>query len=602
MFVLFQAIKLNPDCELYKETLAFFQISSQYYPGYLQTGQQRSSYANAARPKPKLNHGKEHTSFIERNTKSSGNKENLHKTAWSPAAVSVTCHNDSSEQSSIINPWASFVSRNSKRRKSQILGSPIDGISEIEIPPGSDMYYEQNLNIGSKESYMYCDRSDEAVTTPVTCIGSKQTMPQDEIPVKHAQENSNSLTDDVYCKKPDFLEECDEDTKAHENLDARFLDEVCNARESAIDDWTKYYDVLHRGLKEEDSCEPSDVLLHNAPTNRDFCNTLDEISDSEDFKYRHHLTKDGSQSDKIDVTCSKNICTKCGLLQADGNHPASRPRKNRIHFVNGVCVSSSASPNCACSKESKCCSEERSTNSSLSPSQEEFYRNLRHYFAGGNVKHDKTPVEVETESISPKKSDSHQKSASYSANNMSSNPEANGLLFPNQGVTESTCTSTGNETKVNRKSSTGHIGTEVKDDSICSESRKKNPAFNAGEIKTDQRSSDDGRFQPTGNQTKGRAHDKAQRRRKLPTKNEHGKNSKEGVSQGDHSQRGKPTRTKDKTRAYPNMKIEENSRPEPSLRETREKPKQEHRAEKKSAAEIDFNAVFISLYHSGIEY
>lgn len=74
------------------------------------------------------------------------------------------------------------------------------------------------------------------------------------------------------------------------------------------------------------------------------------------------------------------------------------------------------------------------------------------------------------------------------------------------------------------------------------------------------------------------------------------------MSQGDHSQRGKPTRTKDKTRAYPNMKIEENSRPEPSLRETREKPKQEHRAEKKSAAEIDFNAVFISLYHSGIEY
>ena len=186
MFVLFQAIKLNPDCELYKETLAFFQISSQYYPGYLQTGQQRSSYANAARPKPKLNHGKENNSSIERNTKSSRDKGNLHKTAWSP--VSVTRHNDLSEQSSIINPWASFVSRNSKRRKSQTVGSPIDGISEIEIPPGSDMYYEQNLNISSKESYTCCGRSNEAVTTPVTCIGLKQAMPNEEIPAKHEQE------------------------------------------------------------------------------------------------------------------------------------------------------------------------------------------------------------------------------------------------------------------------------------------------------------------------------------------------------------------------------------------------------------------------------
>ena len=33
---------------------------------------------------------------------------------------------------------------------------------------------------------------------------------------------------------------------------------------------TKYYDVLRRGLKEEVSCEPSDVLPHNAPTSRGF--------------------------------------------------------------------------------------------------------------------------------------------------------------------------------------------------------------------------------------------------------------------------------------------------------------------------------------------
>ena len=86
---------------------------------------------------------------------------------------------------------------------------------------------------------------------------------------------------------------------------------------------------------------------------------------------------------------------KCGTVcKQMENHPAS-PRKNRIHFVNGVCVSSSASPSCTCSKQRKRSSEERSTNSSLSPSQEEFYRNLQHYFAGGNVKRDKTPVEVQ---------------------------------------------------------------------------------------------------------------------------------------------------------------------------------------------------------------
>ena len=84
--------------------------------------------------------------------------------------------------------------------------------------------------------------------------------------------------------------------------------------------------------------------------------------------------------------------------------------------------------------------------------------------------------------------------------------------------------------------------------------KRKPSIIDSGEIKTDQGSSDDGRFQPTGNQTKERIHDKVQRRRKLSTKNEHGKNSKEGVSQSNHSQRSKPSKAKDKTRVSTNTK------------------------------------------------
>ena len=51
--------------------------------------------------------------------------------------------------------------------------------------------------------------------------------------------SNNSSTEDFYCKKPDLLDEHDADTKAHENLDVRFLDELCNARESTTDDWDK---------------------------------------------------------------------------------------------------------------------------------------------------------------------------------------------------------------------------------------------------------------------------------------------------------------------------------------------------------------------------
>ena len=488
------------------------------------------------------------------------------------------------------------MNRNSKRKKSQ--SSPIDGISEIEILPINDMDYTQKPS--TKHEFKCPDDNvleGEPLSMPDTGTGSHNTFCEDGIPVEDAQENYVNLSADPFGhSKDDFLEDHYVNSENHgDNVDARFLEELCNARESGLDDWAKYYDVLFSGLRETVTSKQSDVS--HSTTNHRFSDTLDEINETDDVKCRNHKKKDDKKSERTDSMCD-DVCSNCGLFKASGNPPPGLT-KNRIHFVNGACVSSPGSSTCSCSKQGKStCSEERSTKSTLSSSQQEFYRNLQYYFASGKVKNRKTPAEAENEVSSTKSSDSHQKSTSFSGN-VSSDTATNESLKSNQNGPATRNTSREEGVNNARKSSKEYDGCEVKDDYICGESRQRKASLNLGEAKTDKKFTNHEGHQPTSNQQKAKARDKVRSKTKLPTKNEHVRNSKEDVSQAYNPQRSR-TRVKDKTRDNdPQGKAGDTSRAERAP-EAREKPKQKHRSAQTSrAAEFDFTSIFVSLYHSG---
>lgn len=584
---MFQAIKIKPNCEIYRETLAFFQTSSQYFSGHLQTEHQGLSYANVARPKPNLSNGKENFSSYEWNEKKARVKENSSKTPWPPSASS-SYYSGAYQQATIDNPWTSFVNRNSKWKKTH--GSPIDGISEIEIPPVSDKFCTQSPS--SKQDYKYSDYQvlkDEQRSTP-----SSQAIHKGGRSVEFAQENHVNASDDhCGCEKGNCPEDCYTNSENHdENVDDRFLEELCMARESATDDWAKYYDVLSSGLKEDMTCNQSN---HNTHSNREYLDALDEITVTE-----NHLGKDHSRSENAASMCSNNVCSKCGHLMGSGNPPSS-PTKNRIHFVNGACISSSSLPNCTCSKLSKGCSQEKSAKLPLSSSQQEFYRNLRCYFGSGEVNSRKTRTKAENDESSAKSSDLPQKS-SRSCGTCDTKVSSTTTKEPlnatsNEKVTESTQSGTKGETVHKRKNSKGHDSCEVTDGDVCSESWKMKAPLNA-EVKSEKKSSGDERFQPTGSKQKARTRDKIRNKVKDPTKTEHVKSSKEEVLQSYNSQRRQP-RVNDKSRTNHRGKANDTSRPGVQASETREKSSHKHKVKQTSQAEIDFTALFSSLYCTG---
>ena len=137
-----QAIQLDPQDELYKETLALFQMNAECYSRHLQKDKQGLSYASITRANSGIVNEKEKNSSAEWNAKKAKVKENpCVKTPWSPA-VSSSYYSDPCEQATIENPWASFVNSSYKKRKNDT--SPIDGLSEIEIPPMNDNYCTEN--------------------------------------------------------------------------------------------------------------------------------------------------------------------------------------------------------------------------------------------------------------------------------------------------------------------------------------------------------------------------------------------------------------------------------------------------------------------------
>ena len=588
---MFQAIQLKPDSEIYKETLAFFQMNTQYYSDHLKKDQQGLSYASVARSKSS---GKEKGSFTDWNVKKARGKENPGvKTPWSPVASS-SYYSDAYEQATIDNPWASFVNRNSKRTKTH--SSPIDGLSEIDLPQmnGDELSYTESPS--SKQGYerQLLGDVDSGYSFPMkTPINSQEAM--NEIDEGHSSDHEHENRSDVsadhfgYKLNGEYPESFYTHVDNHdENLDTRFLEELCMAREAEIDDWAKYYDMLRSGIRGE----------QNIPTTRDNFDSLDEIEESQNFQCRNQQ----STSDRPASKSSDKVCSKCGHLKESGNL-SSNSTNNRIHFVKGACVSSSSMQNCTCNQQSN---KSPSSKSPLSSSQQEFYRNLQFYFGSGKVKSKKAATEAEKESSLKKSSDELHPNSTAACNSHHANVSSTSTKEPpkvrsDQNVTDSRdCTGTKGGTQ--NQSSEEHFSREVNGEGTTSfDPKPVKSSFNAEGVKNDKKSTfGEERFQQTSYKPKPRVDDKAKSKTKASVKAEHVKSSKEGPSsQRVHSHRQARAKVGVKSRVSHKAKAEDTIRPMPASDAKEKLPSQKHKTERAAQAEIDFSNLLSNLYCTG---
>lgn len=562
-----QAIELNPDSEVYKETLAFFQMNAECYADHTGKDKQGLSYASVTRAKSNGGNEKEKSS-PEWNVKKTRLKENPSaKMPWSPA-VSSTYYSDPYQQATIENPWASFV--NSSYRSKKLDSSPIDGLSEIELPSMNEYKMESPH---SKEDYKQQveEHTDSSFSSMLrTPISSQETIGKDGSSFGREHENNADISADHFRYKNGVYPSHDE------NLEARFLEELCTARETAIDDWAKYYDLLRSGLKEGVSSTQADSLGQNVSTTQN-SDSLDEVDESLGVRNR----KCQPSSDKPASKSNNKVCSKCGHFSGSGNLPPS-PTKNRIHFVNGACVSSSNYSYCTCNKENKVNSERQSPRSHLSLSQQEFYRNLQSYFGNGKVKSMKTTMDGGKDSSSDNV-DLHSTTRcnSHDTNISSIATKESPIVTSNQNVMESEEDSA---VQSENRTSKEHASHEVKNEaSSFTEWAKK-----------DKKSLGEARFQQ-GFKTKSKVDEKVKGRPRV-SKTEHAKNAKEGASRIESQRQARP-KIGVKSRVGHKVKAEDTTRTVPAT-DVRERPSK-YKTEEIAQADINFTKLFYGLYCTG---
>ncbi|KAJ7328190.1 hypothetical protein OS493_025066 [Desmophyllum pertusum] len=163
-----------------------------------------------------------------------------------------------------------------------------------------------------------------------------------------------------------------------ENLDTRFLEELCMAREAEIDDWAKYYDMLRSGIRGE----------QNIPTTRDNFDSLDEIEESQNFQCRNQ--------------------------QSTSDRPASKSSDKRVEISLLIPQITGFTLLRALVSQALACKIVRVTNRATKAHlqsrrflhhNKSFYRNLQYYFGSGKVKSKKAATEAEKESSLKKSSD-----------------------------------------------------------------------------------------------------------------------------------------------------------------------------------------------------
>ncbi|XP_068727883.1 uncharacterized protein [Montipora capricornis] len=152
----------------------------------LTRGQQELRYTSVREEKPIQNCEKENTPPNNRKKKKPMIQENRNKDDCSTAA-SRSSFSDSYNHSSIDQPRASFMRRNSKRKKS--LCGPIDSLTEIEIPQINGIRYAQGPN-GEVEDKVN-QEEPIIINSPYSCKGFHQTMPKVERPLDEINESED---------------------------------------------------------------------------------------------------------------------------------------------------------------------------------------------------------------------------------------------------------------------------------------------------------------------------------------------------------------------------------------------------------------------------
>lgn len=579
-------------------------MNAECYSRHLQKDKQGLSYASITRTNSGIGNEKEKNSSTEWNTKKAEVKENpCTKTPWSPA-VSSSYYSDPCVQATIENPFASFVNSSYKKRKND--SSPIDGLSEIDLPPMNDNY----CTASQSPKHQVVEEVDGSFCSTVkTPISSQEAMHDNGSFSDNEPDDHVDVSADLFgCKNGEYPAGVyTYSGNQDEDLETRFIDELCMARESALDDWAKYYDLLQSGLREEGSVPftRSDVLHQHIPTTHQFSDSLDELDETVNVKHRDHLKTDRSSSDKLSSKDNSEVCSKCGHTKEGRNLPRN-PSKTRIHFVNGACVSSPSNPHCTCNKQNKGCSEGQSPKPSLSSSQQEFYRNLQNYFGNGKVKSRKTDIETEKEKSKKNSAelypDPTTKYNSYDSNVSSNTTEELTKVRSEQNVTADRECSTNSglhkrnqnpkdhlSPKANREKRSG--GTSVNPETAES-------SFNEEGMKKGKKSSGKERSQHTSSKPKSRVDEKVRSKLKTSVKTEHGKISKDGTSHRADSHRQAKPKVGIKSRVSDRVKADDYTGTVPAS-VAKEKPNHKQRAEGTAQAEVDFTKLFYGLYCTG---
>ena len=572
-------------------------MNAECYSCHLQKDKQGLSYASVTQAKSGIDNEKEKSSSAEWYATKTEVKENPGvKTPWSPA-VSSSYYSDAYEQATIENPWASFVNSSYKSKKPD--SSSVDGLSEIDLPPVNDN------STGSPNRQEEVDSSFcSTVKTPISlqeamhdnCSFNSDHEPDNHVDVSadHFGYKNGEYPEGIYTYSND----------QDENLEARFIDELCMARESAIDDWAKYYDLLRSGLREEVPSTTSDILHHNIPTTHQYSDSSDELDETVKVKQRDHLKMDQSSSDKPFSKDNGKVCSKCGHVTEGRNLPPS-PTKTRIHFVNGACVSSPNNPHCTCNKQKKGSSEGQSPKSSLSSSQQEFYRNLQNYFGNGKVKTMKTDMETEKKSLKKSSAelfpDPTIRYNSYDSNVSSNTTKELPKVKSEQTVTENRECSTNsgmqNGNQIPKEHFSHKAKSEISSDGSSVDPKSVKSSLNEEGMKKGKKPFGKERFQHASFKPKSRVDEKVRNKLKASVKTEHVKTSKDGTSQRGDSHRQAKAKVGVKSRGSHRVKAEDTTKTMPTS-DVKEKPS--HKQRVKGTTEVDFTKLFYSLYCTGI--
>ena len=503
--------------------------------------------------------------------------------------VSTCYYSHADEQATIDNPWASYVSRSHRKRSTP--SSPIDGLTEIDLPQMSeDMWY----NSGSQSLKQDYDRQDRdevdsffssSLNTP---ISSQEALNEDSSVCDHKQENHSDDTVDAFVnQREECPEEFYEDSGNYEeDVDSRFLDELCAARETYLDDWAKYYDVLNRDLKEESPCSESGVLNQGVSTPLEYSDSFDDAKSIKDKKKINHSGKEKSNSEKPESKISCDVCANCGQPKEGRTQPCNTP-KNRIHFVNGTCISSANSPisNCTCNRKHsvKGVFKGKSGKTPLSTSQQEFYQNLQNYFGSGAVK------SVKTDSKVKKESSSGGMDANCATNlNSSSLSNEPSKVKSSQNVAESNeCNAKDN------KHSDDFASKEQLTDGV----EGLRSSFSEDGVMKDKTSFDEGRFHQESFSEGRKVGDNVDNNTKATVNTEHVKSSKERTDSHWRSRFKAGVKSKVSHRA---KSIDPAETRKPSNAHVKERSRLKPRTERTVHAEFDLSKLTSGLYCTGI--